>query len=153
MKTVLDLLYRLQRKLWKLLRPRTRGVKVMLFNEAGQVLLIRNSYGRTDLWLLPGGGVRPFERPDAAARREVREELGLEAERLTFLSTHFSPAEGKRDTIHLYKASAAGEPKIDDIEVAEARFFPVGELPAATSPATRRRLDEYRGLRKVSEIW
>ena len=49
-------LYRLQRLAWRLLRPRTRGVKVMLFNEAGELLLVRHSYGDTGLFLLPGGG-------------------------------------------------------------------------------------------------
>jgi 8-oxo-dGTP pyrophosphatase MutT (NUDIX family) len=69
---LLDLLYRLQRQLWRLFRPRTRGVKVMLFNDAGEIMLVRNSYGRSDLFLLPGGGIRPFEAPAAAAAREVR---------------------------------------------------------------------------------
>ena len=64
---LLDPLYRLQRLVWRVLRLRTRGVKVMLFDQAGALLLVRNTYGRTDLFVLPGGGVHRFEKPEVAA--------------------------------------------------------------------------------------
>lgn len=153
MRRLLDPLYRLQRRVWRILKPRTRGVKVMLFNDAGELLLIRNSYGRTDLFVLPGGGIRPFETPEAAARREVREELGCEAKALVAVSTHGSRLEGKRDTIFVYRALAGGEVRPDGFEVTEARFFPLDALPANTSPATLRRIEEHRGARPVSEAW
>jgi ADP-ribose pyrophosphatase YjhB (NUDIX family) len=134
-------------------RPRTRGVKVMLFNGAGELLLIRNTYGRSDLFLLPGGGIRPFEDADRAALREVKEELGCEARDLIFISTHVSAAEGKRDTVHLFKAVVEGDPKPDRIEVQQARFFTLDALPVETSPATLRRIEEYRGLRPADGTW
>lgn len=43
----MQLVYRAQKLLWRLFRPHTRGVKVMLFNADGEILLIRNSYGAT----------------------------------------------------------------------------------------------------------
>lgn len=61
MKLVLRLAYRIQRMIWRVLRPRTRGVKIMLFNNEGHVLLIRHSYGASHLFTLPGGGVKPWE--------------------------------------------------------------------------------------------
>jgi ADP-ribose pyrophosphatase YjhB (NUDIX family) len=153
MKRALDLLYRLKRRLWRLFRLRSRGVKVMLFNAGGEVVLIRNSYGRTDLFVLPGGGVKFFEEPEQAAVREIREELGCKVDGLAFLSTHASRAEGKRDTVHLFKALADGEPRADRVEVEEARFFALDNLPAATSPATRRRIEEYLGHRAADGRW
>jgi ADP-ribose pyrophosphatase YjhB (NUDIX family) len=146
-------LYRLQRRLWRILHPRTRGVKVMLFDEAGALLLVRNTYGRTDLFVLPGGGIRPFETPEAAAAREVKEELGCGVTGLAFVSTHVSAAEGKRDTVHVFSASPAGPVRADGVEVAEARFFALDALPDETSPATLRRIGEHRGTRPVSESW
>ena len=50
-----------------------------------------------------------------------------------------SSAEGKRDTIHLFRATTRDAPTADGIEVADARFVPLDDLPTSTSPATRRR--------------
>jgi ADP-ribose pyrophosphatase YjhB (NUDIX family) len=153
MRHLLAPLYRLQRIAWRLFRPRTRGVKVMLFDDAGALLLVRHSYGRTDQFMLPGGGARPFEQPEAAAVREMREELGCALEALTFVSVHASSHEGKRDTVHLFRARAAGEVRPDDVEIEEARFFALTALPANISPATLRRIEEYRGGRPPDDRW
>jgi 8-oxo-dGTP pyrophosphatase MutT (NUDIX family) len=149
----LDLAFRLRRRLWALLRLRTRGVKVMLFDPEGALLLVRHGYGRSDLYLLPGGGIQMFEPPERAARREIREELGCGVDGLVLVSTHFSAAEGKRDTVHLFTARPVGAPKPDGFELIEARFFPLDALPAATSPATLRRIDEHLGRRVADGRW
>ena len=149
----LDLLYRLKKRLLRIFRPRTRGVKVMLFNAAGELVLIRNSYGRTDLFVLPGGGIKRREEPEAAARREIREELGFEIEGLDFLSEHANCAGGKNDIVHLFKARVDGAPTPDRFEVEEARFFALDALPEATSAATRRRIEEYLGARAADGSW
>lgn len=153
MRPLLDLLYRVRRRLWRVLRLRTRGVKVMLFDETGALLLIRNTYGSTDLFVLPGGGIHRFETPAAAAAREVREELNCAALDLVFVSTHVTTSEGKRDTVHLFRARAGGVPRADGVEVAEARYFSLDLLPDTLSPATARRVEEHRGLRPVGEAW
>jgi ADP-ribose pyrophosphatase YjhB (NUDIX family) len=146
-------LYRVQRLIWRVFRPRTRGVKVMVFNQAGELLLVRHSYGNKALFMLPGGGIRPFEAPERAAVREIGEELGCGVEDVVFVSLHASAQEGKRDSVHLYRARAAGPVRIDGIEIDEARFFPLDALPPTVSPATLRRIAEYRGERAVSEAW
>jgi ADP-ribose pyrophosphatase YjhB (NUDIX family) len=55
---------------------------VMLFDEAGDVLLIRfvvpREEGEFVFWALPGGEIEAGETEAEAAAREVREELGLE---------------------------------------------------------------------------
>jgi 8-oxo-dGTP pyrophosphatase MutT (NUDIX family) len=125
----------------------------MLFNASGELVLIRNSYGLSDLFVLPGGGVRPFEKPAAAATREIKEELGLDMARLKLRSLYWSSAEGKRDEIHLFEALVEGAPEVDDFEVEEARFVALEDLPLTTSPATRRRIDEYLGRREPDDRW
>jgi 8-oxo-dGTP pyrophosphatase MutT (NUDIX family) len=153
MRWLLKRLYPLQRRLWRWLRPATRGVKVMLLNRDGQLVLIRNSYGRSDLFVLPGGGIRPFEAPEQAARREIREELGVEVDGLRLRSVHVSASEGKRDTIYLYEAVTAQTPVADGFEVEEAGFFSIAAPPAQTSSATLRRLAEYRGRAEPDGSW
>lgn len=153
MSGLMQLAYRVQKLLWKLLRPRTRGVKVMLFNATGEILLIRNSYGDTHSWLIPGGGIKPWESPAQAAKREMREELGCGIDKLHPVSTHFATAEGKRDTIILFEAIAAGDPNPDGTEVVEARFFALDQLPQTVSPATRRRLAERLGEKGADRAW
>ena len=55
--------------------PPTRGVMCLVLNEAGEVLLVKNSYRK--LWSLPGGWVEPGESFIDAAAREVAEETGV----------------------------------------------------------------------------
>jgi ADP-ribose pyrophosphatase YjhB (NUDIX family) len=153
MRALMQIGYRVRRFVLRVLRIRTCGVKVMVFNREGELLLVRNSYGRTDLFVLPGGGIGRSETPEAAASREVREETGLAVERLAFVSRHLSRAEGKRDTIHLFRAEADGEPVADSREVEQARFFPLDRLPQCVSASTLRRIAEHRGEAAPDGLW
>jgi 8-oxo-dGTP pyrophosphatase MutT (NUDIX family) len=153
MRALVQLGYRMRRLLVGALRLRTSGVKVMLFNGAGELLLVRHAYVDRELFLLPGGGIGRHESPAAAAAREIEEELGIGVSGLAPVSVHFSGAEGKRDTVHLFKAKADGEPRPDGVEVVEARYFPLDRLPPNVSPATLRRIAEYRGERDVDGRW
>jgi 8-oxo-dGTP diphosphatase len=56
------------------------SVSVAIQDDKGRVLVVRRSRAETFLsgqWELPGGQVEDGEAPEAAARREVREECGL----------------------------------------------------------------------------
>lgn len=116
------------------------------------MLLVRHTYQRK-YWYLPGGGVEKGESFAAAARREVWEETGLRLGDPRLFSVYFSQREGKNDHVALFVAEdAVGEPKATGSEIAEAAFFPLDALPSDTSPATRRRLAEYRGA-PLAEEW
>ena len=56
-----------------------RVAAAIIFNEAGQVLLVRKR-GST-VFMQPGGKIEPDETPLAALARELREELRLEIDR------------------------------------------------------------------------
>ncbi|MEW2490485.1 NUDIX domain-containing protein [Streptomyces sp. NPDC048411] len=47
---------------------------------------------RDDTWEIPGGGLGAGEDPPQAARREVREELGIEEGSTVYLQHGFDPA-------------------------------------------------------------
>ncbi|HYW22856.1 MAG TPA: NUDIX domain-containing protein [Terriglobales bacterium] len=55
------------------------AARVLLLDAAERALLVRFEDRQTDYawWATPGGGIRPGETPEAAARREVAEETGL----------------------------------------------------------------------------
>lgn len=125
----------------------------MLFNHNGELALVRNSYGNRELFVLPGGGIRPLEKPSEAAKREIKEELGVIVATVKFRSCHSSAAEGKRDEVHLFEALVDSDLKIDGTEVLEARFASLDNLPKTTSPATRRRIEEYLGMREPDGYW
>jgi 8-oxo-dGTP pyrophosphatase MutT (NUDIX family) len=153
MRRLLHLGYSIRRFVLRRLRIRTRGVKVMLFNDAGELLLIRNSYGKRHLFVLPGGGIGRRETPQAAAAREVREEVGLQVRDLVPVSVHLSSGEGKRDTIYLFEARADGAPLADGREVEEARFFSLDALPGSVSAATLRRIAEMKNGSTPDAAW
>lgn len=53
------------------------------------------------VWSLPGGRIEPAEEPGAAARRELREEIGFDADCLTPIGVDFDD-DGTGDRIHLF---------------------------------------------------
>lgn len=151
--TLLSLAWALRRRVYALLGVRTRGVKVLVENAQAEVLLVRNAYGKHWQWVLPGGGVGWREREADAAARELREETGCRTDRLTLFATYVSGLEGRRDTIHVFRAITADQPQADAREVIEAKFFAHDRLPEDTSPATLRRLAEVFGGADVSAHW
>ncbi|GAA0660782.1 8-oxo-dGTP pyrophosphatase MutT (NUDIX family) [Sphingomonas insulae] len=153
MRRLIDLAYHLRRRLMAMVGWRTRGVKVMAFDAAGRVLLVRHRYVRSDLWMLPGGGIARGEAPDHAAVRELREETGCVLRDVVPIATFEARSEGRRDTVHLFSGTTGDEPHVDGVELAEARFWPVDILPDAASAATRRRIEEWRGPRPIDSSW
>ncbi|MFC4989517.1 MULTISPECIES: NUDIX hydrolase [Saliphagus] len=100
----------------------------------GRIALVRNAW--TDGWFLPGGSVEPGEPPAAAARRELREETGLEGtvgSPLVVLDQRYVSADDGRERFSarfvVYSARASGEiPDPSELGVAEdeieaARWF------------------------------
>ena len=125
----------------------------MAFNPAGELLLIRNTYGDRHLFMLPGGGIERGESPAEAAGRELEEETAIKAELLEARAAYVSRTEGRRDMVYLFTALATQAAVPCGVEVEEARFFPLDALPENLSAATARRIAEYRGERPVSESW
>lgn len=110
------------------LRPTTHGVYVAIWH-GERVLLIKNSYRRCHTF--PGGGRKGGEESAATAVRELHEEIGLRLDRdaLTFVETHHSHCEFKKDSIDLFEVRLSEEPalRVDNREVVEAEFLSAGE--------------------------
>jgi len=83
-------------------------------------------------WALPGGFVDPGETVAQAARREAKEETGLDVELIDLLGVYSAPnrdPRGIQTAGVVFIARATGAPVGGD-DAAEARVFPLDALPA-----------------------
>lgn len=139
---------------WSVVRPTTVGVKVIVTDPSGRVLLARTRYQR--YWALPGGGVHKREMPEDAAARELREETGIriDVDDLKMLGVLSNIAEGKSDYIVMFAVTLRGvvAPK-PGVEIEAAGFYPMDALPEGTSPATKRRLAEFASGEMMRRRW
>lgn len=121
-----------RRLYWRTLKPKRAGVKCMVVWQ-DQVLLIKNSYG-SRLWNLPGGGVRKREALEEAAKRELREEVGINSPKLRLLGEYTSDLEGKKDTVYCYICNPENRPKLKlSREIEIAKWFKKDNLPKGIS--------------------
>lgn len=138
-RALLRLAHGVRRRWWRLARPELTGVCVIARDDAGRVLLLRQSYGTTR-WVLPGGGVGRGEHAATAAAREFREEAGCDLAGLTFAGISTEELHGTVNHVHVFTALMVGASQVDGREIVEARLFGLDALPAETSPRVLRRL-------------
>lgn len=118
------------------------SVSAIIINDAGKILLAFHL--DRQVWGTIGGAIDPFEKPEEAVIREVKEETGLtvEVERLVgvFSGPEFLVEYPNGDrTVYLAVAYLcriiAGEPQPDGEEVSDIRYFSLSELTGLPMPA------------------
>jgi 8-oxo-dGTP pyrophosphatase MutT (NUDIX family) len=127
-RTVFRLGFPLARIWWRLTRPRHEGVAVAVY-VGPALLLVRTSY--LVGWHLPGGGVRRGETPEAAARRELAEEIGLTVSALLPAGVTCGMwGDGRRTRVHFFELRLVELPKLrlDNREIVAARLTSPIEL-------------------------
>ncbi|WP_425353800.1 NUDIX domain-containing protein [Ancylobacter gelatini] len=135
-------------------RGMTLGVRALVIDTKGDILLLRHSY--VPGWHLPGGGVERGEAAEQALARELAEETAVEIlapPRLHGLLLNLN--HGRRDHVAVYVIEhfRAGTPDVPNREILEVGFFPPAALPAGTTPATRRRIAEVTGGQPAAPYW
>lgn len=143
---------RLRRIWWRAAGPRTIGVRGVVRDGDGRVLLVRHTYG-PPLWHLPGGGVKRRESLTDAVRRELREEVGILAEELSLHGAFSNLQEGKSDHIAVFIVERWTERATTHAEIDAHRFFSLEALPDDVSPGTQRRLEELDASGPVAGDW
>ncbi|ACD18607.1 NUDIX domain-containing protein [Paraburkholderia phytofirmans] len=112
---------------WHLRRPHHEGALVAIY--VGQALLLVKSSYRAE-WNFPGGSVHPGEAPDAAARREMEEEIGLSTGRLLPAGSACGIWDGRRDRVHFFELRLDCMPalRLDNREIVAARLASPEEM-------------------------
>ena len=127
-------------KLWRLLPARFRRWSMratharftvtagaIVFNDSGQVLLLKHRFRAGSGWGLPGGFLEAGEQPLEALRRELREEIGMEIKDVeVFAARSFRKPQ---QVEVLFRCRANGSPQPRNMEVELAEWFSVNSLP------------------------
>lgn len=138
---------------WRMRRPTTLGVRAVVTDETGRLLLVRHTY--TPGWHLPGGGVERGETAAHAMLREVAEEGGVEAiVAPVLIACYANHANFPNDHILLYRLPQwRACPPRENGEIAERGFFPTNALPEGVTQSTRRRIAEAFEGAELSDTW
>lgn len=138
---------------WRIVRPRTVGVRGIVQDDKGRILFVRHSYGDRH-WFLPGGGGDGNESADESMVREMREETGLEVEITRLVGVYLWTGMYKRDHIFVFECKVVGgELRIDRGEIADWGWFAADALPEPLNPGTRAALDDWRSGRAGYGRW
>jgi len=135
-------------------RSLTLGVRGIVLDQRGYVLLLRHTY--TPGWQFPGGGVERGETAAGSLKRELLEEAGVIAEEsaMELVSVHANHAFFPNDHILVYRISrwTQGEATSRG-EIAETAFFDPKAPPEGTTKGTLHRLAELFSGAPRSESW
>lgn len=99
-----------------------------------QILLIKRSAHLSNggKWAIPGGFVDRDEVCEQGARRELKEETGLDAKSVKLFKVIDDPNrknEDRQNIAFVYQIEAEGEVKVQESEVEEANWFDFDKLP------------------------
>lgn len=117
----------------------------VIVEKNGAILLgKRNKEPLNGKWILPGGKIEPFEKWEDAAKRELREETGLEVEIQDIVTVQeiINQPNEHRIIIFSHAIVIGGEPKPSS-DLADVRFFPPEELNNMEITETVRKVIEY----------
>ena len=118
----------LRRGLVRFVHPRfTVTAGAIVTDNSGRVLLLKHRFRPGAGWGMPGGFLERGEQPDAALRRELREEIGLEVEQLKLFTVRSFKKLKQVEIIFL--AKAVGETAQLNYEIQKATWFLPEEFP------------------------
>lgn len=119
---------------YKNLPKKRMAAGVLLFNERGELLVVKPNYRNS--WLVPGGVVEEEESPREAVIREAREELGLELESVSFLCVDYcKDCSAKGESLQfVFTGETLNKDRINGIKIQEEE------------------LEEYRFVKKEESL-
>ncbi len=135
-------------KLWRLMPKQVRRWNILLTesrftvtagavvsDDAGRVLLLQHRYRpgfqKGGGWGIPGGFVQSGEQPEAALRRELREEIGLEVEAVEVAFVRALESYNQIEIIFRCRPLSDFQPQ--SREISRAEWFKLDALPESLS--------------------
>lgn len=111
----------------------------IITNEKGEVLLLNHVLRPVSGWGVPGGFLNFGEQPEAAFRREIREETGLELKNISLFRTRTF----RRHIEIIFLATGVGQASVKSLEIIELGWFAIDDIPKEMS------LDQQFMVRKA----
>ena len=111
----------------------------VVIDDQGRVLLLKHVFRMGSGWGIPGGFMQAGEQPEAALRRELREEVGLElaSAEVAVVRT----LKGTQQIEIVFRARPSGEARPQSVEVERAAWFSLQSLPEELGNDQRRLID------------
>lgn len=138
---------------WAVSRGMTLGVRGLVSDDEGRVLLIEHTY--VSGWYLPGGGVERGETAPHALARELVEEAGIEPTGPVALqSVHSNHRRHRNDHVLVFRVPAWRRIEATSRgEILNLGWFAPDALPADATPGTRARIAEAFGGTAADPFW
>ncbi|MEF3351824.1 NUDIX domain-containing protein [Paenibacillus sp. GYB006] len=119
--------------------PRTHDASgIAIIDEQNRILLVHQTYKKKH-WSLPGGIVEDNESVWDAARRELKEEINVEAGEIELSGMYYMSH--RNGYIYVFRTREYfGECKVDGKEINEYGFFDIDNLPRPITNFTLERI-------------
>jgi len=98
-----DIIFSFKKIYWFVVRPKTFGVKCIIQDNQGKILMLRKNFAYKG-WVFPGGAIRQGEKPVDAIRREIKEDLGITLENVHELGSFFQRVHYRKETMYCFSA-------------------------------------------------